>query len=152
MLEFLGFIALISIAFGISFGAALGGLIKFVVFGILAIVGIYIVAKMLSTKSGAGFVSVASIVFVVLGVVMINDDYTKRYTICHETTSSNYSYATCTLNADESHVEAVNKGWAYAICGGIGTIIGLEVYTAILEKEKAAQNAKRVVIEQKEEP
>lgn len=151
MLEFLGFIALISIAFGISFGAALGGIIKFVVFGILAIVGIYIVAKMLSTKSGAGFVSVASIVFVVMGVVMINDDYSKRYALCSNMTSASF-YATCALNANDGHVEAVNKGWAYAICGGIGTLIGLEVYTAILEKEKAAQNAKRVVIEQKEEP
>ena len=42
MLEFLGFIALIAIIFGVSFGAALAGFIKFVVIGIgvCAIIGI----------------------------------------------------------------------------------------------------------------
>ena len=148
MLEFLGFIALISIAFGISFGAALTGIFKFILFGVLVIIALSIVSKMLSSKKGSVFVVVASLVFVVLGVLMINDNYETRYSYCYGMTNTSV-YASCVLNANDGHVEAVNKGWAYAICGTIMAIIGGNAWSEIDEKERKLKEAKNRVIEYK---
>lgn len=135
MLEFLGFIALISIAFGISFGEALSGTFKFVLFGILAIIALGIIAKMLSSKKGSAFVAIASVVFLVLGIMMINDNYEKRYSYCYNINNTSL-YASCVLNANDGHVEAVNKGWAYAICGGIGALVGITTWSENTENKK----------------
>ena len=135
MLEFLGFIALVSIAFGISFGDAITGVLKFIVFGILIIIALGIVAKMLSSKIGSAFVAIAALVFVVLGVLMINDDYDNRYSYCNSIKSVSL-YASCVLNANDGHTEAVNKGWGYTIGGIIGCGISAKSWADIDEKEK----------------
>lgn len=150
MLEFLGFIALISIAFGVSFGDAISGVFKFILFGVLGLIALGIVGKMLSSKRGSAFVAIASIVFVVLGVLMINDNYETRYSFCNGMTNASV-YASCVLNANDGHVEAVNKGWAYAICGTIMAIVGGNAWGEIDEKERKLKEANKRVIDYKDD-
>ena len=134
MLEFLGFIALIAIIFGVSFGTALAGFIKFVVIGIGVCAIIGIVMELLKSKKGAIFVAVASLLAVLLGVYMINDDYGKRIGSCGE---FNVRYpqvhVNCMTDAMEKHNAAVNSGWGYIIAGGI---VGATSLSKISEVEK----------------
>ena len=118
MLEFLGFIALIAIIFGISFGAALTGFIKFVVIGFGIMIILAIVIKLHESKKGSWFVFIASILAILLGIKMINDDLSYRHSLCSRNISAQY-YAYCIGEANKSHDEAVDMGWGYIICGGI---------------------------------
>ena len=136
MLEFLGFIALIAIIFGISFGAALAGFVKVIAIGICLIVALGIIAKMLSSKNGTLFVLVASAIALVLGIIMINDDYNKRYSYCAGMTNTQL-YASCALNAMDGHNESVNKGWGYTIAGGIFGAISLGIYNSFSKNKSS---------------
>lgn len=136
MLEFLGFIALIAIIFGISFGAALAGFVKVIVIGICLIVALGIIAKMLSSKNGTLFVLVASVIALGLGIIMINDDYNKRYSYCEGMTNTQL-YASCALSAMDGHNESVNKGWGYTIVGGIFGAISLSVYSSFSKNKSS---------------
>ena len=120
MLQFLGFVALVAIILGISLQDALTGVLKFIVLSFVALLAFGIVAKMLESKIGIWLVLIASILSLVLGVILINDDIGKRYSICFSL--SNYSYPTCMTNAVDGHNSTVNTGWGLAI---VGTITGL---------------------------
>ena len=122
MLEFLGFIALLAIIFGISFSAALVGFLKFVVVGIGVIIAIAIVAAMVESKKGATCVLVASIIAAVLGLVLINDDYNNRYNICSQI-QNELAYVDCVNAAVDTHNGNVNMGWGLLVAGGIAGII-----------------------------
>lgn len=135
MLEFLGFIALLSIMFGVSFGDALGGFVRFVVIGICAILALALAVKILSTKTGSIFLLVLSIAIVALGVVMINDNYTSRYSYCSNIQNTQL-YSSCAINAMDSHNETVNMGWGYAIGGGILGLVSLGAYGDKLDENK----------------
>lgn len=135
MLEFLGFIALLAIIFGVSFATALAGFFKVILIGVLIIVAIGIIAKMLETKSGVTFILVASTLATLLGVIMINDNLNNRYLYCFKLTD-NYLYSSCMLNAVSGHNEAVNKGWGYAIVGGIVLFVSGVSWSEKKEQEK----------------
>lgn len=128
MLEFLGFIALIAIIFGISFGAALSGFIKVILIGvcILAILGILI--KMLDSEKGSLFVLLASVGAICFGVYLINDNYDRRASFCDSMKQWIAPYSDCLLNAMDGHNNAVNLGWGYAITGAITGLISLAAY------------------------
>lgn len=126
MLEFLGFIALLAIIFGVSFGAALVGFAKFVVIGLGVIFALGIIFKMLESKKGARFVVVASLAAVVFGVYMINDPlYSDRINSCDPLLDNMSLHATCMVNAMDDHNAFANRGWGYAICGTIAGLFGL---------------------------
>ena len=149
MLEFLGFIALISIMFGISFATALGGFLKFIVIAIAIIIGLWVVAKMLESKNGTICLISASVIAICLGVIMINDDLTKRDDYCN---TGVFSYDNkCYVKAVDEHYETINKGWAYSICGGIGALLGIGTWSQINEKEKKAKGSSKKIIEYTEE-
>lgn len=135
MLEFLGFIALLSIMFGVSFGDALGGFLKFIVIGICAIFALGLAAKILSTKTGSIFLLVVSIAIVALGILMINDNYANRYSYCSNIQSTQL-YTSCAINAMDGHNEAVNMGWGYAIGGGILGLFSIGAYGEKLDENK----------------
>ena len=126
MLEFLGFIALISIIFGVSFATALDGFLKFIAIGIALIVALGLIVKMLESKNGTVFLIVASGLALVIGVPMINDDIIKRSSYCNTGNWSIDSY--CYAAAADTHNETVNKGWAYSICGAIIGLIAIASY------------------------
>ena len=128
MLEFLGFIALIAIMFGISFGAVLSGFIKFILIGvcILAILGILI--KMLNSEKGSLFVLLASIGAICFGVYLINDNYNKRTVFCDSMKQWSTTYSECLLNAMDGHNNAINLGWGYTITGTITGLISIAAY------------------------
>lgn len=120
MLEFLGFVALIAIIFGISFGAALAGVVKFVAIVIGAIVALAVVAKLLESKKGAQFVTVAALLAVCLGVYLIYDPgYSGRLDSC------GIGYPACVLEAVDIHNDNVNKGWGFAIVGALSGLAGI---------------------------
>lgn len=131
MLEFIGFIALIALIFGVSLADALGGFFKFVIIGIIVCAAIAIIVKLLESKTGSAFVLIVSIGAIALGVKMINDDSVARTRLC-----DNWPIdlrATCILTEIDEHNESVNKGWGYAIVGGIA---GLASFVTLFDDDK----------------
>ena len=141
MLSFLGFIALIAIIFGISFGAALEGVVKFIVIGVGIILAIGIIAKLLESEKGGIFVFIAAVVAIVYGVILINDNYSNRYYACDSLSGYIPSYTTCLLSALDTHNDAVNRGWGYAIVGGIVLVWSLG--TANQESKQNKENHRK---------
>ena len=124
MLKFIGFIALLAIIFGVSFGTALTGFLKFVLIGFLVIILIGFIIKLLESFKGAILVLVGAIVAVALGVNMINDPANSvRINVCHNLVGA--ANMDCMVTAYEAHNETVNQGWGYIICGGIAGICAL---------------------------
>lgn len=120
MLEFLGFIALLAIIFGVSLGTALSGFIKFVAIGFAILVAIAVIAKLLESKKGSTFVLVTSIIAISLGIYMINDPvYSQRIDSCDPLLNDVSLHVDCMVNAFDRHNESINKGWGYVIVGGI---------------------------------
>ena len=139
MLEFLGFIALLAIIFGVSFGVALTGFIKFVVIAFAVLITLGVIATMLESKNGAFFVLIASICAIGLGVFMINDSsYEQEFSRCTKM-SNELAYRTCASNATNTHSESTNKGWVYVIAGGITGVISYNSWSKLNEKEKKAK-------------
>ena len=140
MLRFLGFVALIAIIFGISLGAALEGVIKFIVIGLGIIFAIGIIAKLLESEKGALFVSIASIIAVAYGIFLINDDYSIRYYACDSLSGYTPSYTTCLVNALDKHNDTVNRGWGYTIVGGITLLFSIGVPSEQSKQNKRDNN------------
>lgn len=140
MLEYIGFIALIALIFGISFAEALGGFLRVVLIVLAVIMSLGIVAKMIESKKGSWFVFVASIVAIVLGIIMVNDNIDSRYSICFSMTS-HYSYSSCMSSALDDHNTLVNKGWGFIIVGGF---IGLAALngTGLLDSQDNGKNSR----------
>ena len=121
MLEFLGFIALIAIIFGVSFTTALAGFFKFVVIGFVIIMALGIIVKMLESKTGSWFVLAGAAIAIYLGVIGINTDYARVHRACESLMGTSFM-GDCLLANTKEHDEIVNKGWAYAICGGLAAL------------------------------
>lgn len=136
MLEFLGFIALIAIIFGISFTAALTGFLKILVIVAAVILALGLIIKLLESKTGAVFVLTASIVAVVLGVLMINDNYEERMSYCFGI-KNELAYIRCAANASDDHNESSNKGWGYIITGSVAALISFGAWSDFDKKTKA---------------
>ena len=126
MLEFLGFVALIALIFGIKLTDALGGVLKIIAIVVLACIILGIIGKLLESKKGTLFVLIASIGAIALGVFLINDNYDRRTTLC-DTWPIEYR-ANCLLSANDDHNANVNTGWGYAICGSIVGLIAFTTY------------------------
>ena len=82
MLEFIEFIALIAIVFGISFTQALDGFLKFLIIAGAVVLAFVLICNLVKTKTGAVFVTMVSAVAVVYGVLLINDNQDNRIHIC----------------------------------------------------------------------
>jgi len=138
MLEFIGFIALLAIIFGVSFGTALTGFFKFVVLGLLVLMLIGLIVKLLESLKGAILVLIGAIAAVALGVNLINDPANStRVNVCHNLIGS--ANMDCLITAYEAHNESVNQGWGYAICGSIA---GICAYMAICSDDMAKPKPK----------
>lgn len=137
MLEFLGFIALIAIIFGISFGAALEGFIKFILIGACLILALCIIMKLLESKKGAIFVLVASIIAVIVGADMAFNDssYNSMMQSCFTIKDASI-YAHCALGAMDDRNEKNNCGWGYIIVGSGLVLWSLTAYGGLTENEK----------------
>lgn len=142
MLEFLGFVALIAIIFGVSFATALGGIIQIIVIGVCILVAIGLIIWLLTSKSGSLFVLLSSVVVIIMGIGMINDKYDERKKICQSTTSGSL-YSNCLLKALEGHNDAINKGWGFAICGGIVCFVSLGAWGSQIDTTKKNPTKKR---------
>lgn len=138
MLEFIGFIALLAIIFGVSFGTALTGFFKFVLIGFLVIMLIGLIVKLLESLKGAILVMIGAIVTVALGVNMINDPANSvRTNACQNLVGgANWD---CMVIAYDAHNESVNQGWGYAICGSIA---GICAFVAICSDDMAKPKPK----------
>ena len=135
MLEFIEFIALIAIVFGISFTQALDGFLKFLIIAGAVVLAFVLICNLVKTKTGAVFVTMVSAVAVVYGVLLINDNQDNRIHICDYSIGSSY-YTSCALDAIKKHDSSVNTGWGIAIVGGaVGVISGL-LWQGYSEKEK----------------
>lgn len=133
MLEILGFIALVSIIFGISFTTALTGVIKVVCIIILCSVAIILISNMLKTKTGAAVVVIASVVAIIFGVMMINHKLDSSYCTGVKNTQM---FVSCSLGAMDNHNDAVNRGWGYILVGSISGLLGVISYMGIKKTEE----------------
>ena len=124
MLKFLGFIALLAIIFGVSFGTALTGFLKFVIIGILLLALIGLIIILLESLKGAILVLVGAILAIGIGINMINDPAnSSMISACHNLIGA--ANVDCMVAAYDAHNESVNKGWGYVICGSIAGICAL---------------------------
>lgn len=139
MLEFLGFIALIAIIFGVSFTSALTGFLKVVAIGFAVIMALGIIAKMLESKTGAWLVLVGSALAIYVGVTGINTDRLLPDRVCSSTIGTQF-FADCLLENDKIVNEKINQGWWYAICGGIVATSSYISLSDIYKKEKQKTN------------
>lgn len=137
MLEFLGFVALIALVFGIKLTDALGGVFKFIAIVILICIILGIIGKLLESKKGTLFVLIASIGAIAFGIFLINDNYYNRTLLC-DTWPVGYR-ASCLLSANDDHNASVNTGWGYAICG---SIVGLIAFTTYYGEDDKSQKPK----------
>lgn len=56
---------------------------------------------------------------IVYGISMISDNYETRYRACDSLSDYTPTYTVCIMDALETHNANVNKGWGFAIVGGI---------------------------------
>ena len=139
MLEFLGFIALIAIIFGVSFTSALTGFFKAVAIGFAIIMALDIIAKMLESKTGAWFVLIGAAIAVYSGILGINTDRTKTLDMCSPLAGTS-SFAYCLSSGAEADDEKVNKGWGYAICGGLAALASCVALSGFYNEENPKKN------------
>lgn len=135
MLEYIEFIALIAIVFGISFTQALDGFLKFSVIAGAVVLALVLISNLAKTKTGAIFVTMVSIVAVVYGALLINDNQDSRIHICDYSIGSSY-YTSCALDAIKKHDSVVNTGWGIVIVGGFFGIVSGILWQGYSETEK----------------
>ena len=124
MLEFVCFIALLAVIFGVSFGTALAGFLKFCAISVLIVLGIGILAKLLESKRGCIFVIAASTVAVCLGILYVTDDHSRDFHNC-DSLSDSITALHCLAFATEERDNYFKLGLGY-IGGGVITF-GLSV-------------------------
>ena len=119
MLDFILFIVLLSVIMGVSFTTALTGFIKFVAIAVAIVVAIALILKLLESKNGSWFVLVASLISLTIGVNMIKNANLDDFQYCDKVSPSYMLY--CSSEVVRAHDEMINRGWGYAIVGGLTT-------------------------------
>ena len=141
MLEFLGFIALLAIIFGVSFSTALTGFFKVILIGIAVCALIAVIIKLCEKFWGAIVVLIGGLVAIYLGCIMIEDNvYTNDLKMC-STYNSAADDMRCMTNAIDRHNEVENRGWGFAIGGGAAAVAG--AYCAYSKRDDVKQAKKR---------